>query len=166
MKNIEKNEIKNINLNNIFEKIEQIYKMFIICKKRIIKNLNITPVETKVLDLINSNINCNQMSIAKALKINKSRVTRIVSELLEKKLIERTPSQDDRRVYCLKLTYYGQEILQKNKQLCSTLFENSILSNQSSEEYLQDFYNCLTKFLEKLEEFEKELSLKSKKLYF
>lgn len=150
---------KKINISEFFEKIEKIYKLYIICKKKIIKNLNITPVETKALEFIYENNNCNQISLAKHLKINKSRATRIIKDLLSKNLVQRVKSDKDKRERCLKLTYYGEQILKKNKNLCSEFLEFSLLNNSlDSEDEFNNFNQCILKLLNKLEELEKNLN--------
>jgi len=146
MENNFKSEIEKENLiSNIFDKIEKIYKNFIICKKKLIKKYNLTPAETKVLEYIYKNKYCNQMSIAKELNINKSRVSRILDSLILKNYIKKNSSIKDKRIFCLKLTEIGEDIFVKNNNICNDFIKS--VFNDLDQNKLKQLDLCLNELL-------------------
>ena len=86
-----------------------IFKDFI----RTLAPLNVRPAQYSVLTAIGCNPGRSQADIGEALGIERARVVRLLDELEKRGFIQRLPSTQDRRSYCLFLTKEGLENLQR-----------------------------------------------------
>ena len=73
--------------------------------------LGLRPTQFSVLVLINKNDGVRQSEIADALGILRTNFVDLVEGLQQRGLVERRPSQRDRRSFCLQLTTKGSELL-------------------------------------------------------
>ena len=86
-----------------------IFKDFI----RTLAPLDIRPVQYSMLTTIECNPGRSQADIGEALGIERARVVRLLDELEKRGFIQRLPSAQDRRSYCLFLTKEGRENLER-----------------------------------------------------
>lgn len=78
-----------------------------------LKPLGFAPYHAGVLRMLANSPGISQQDLAKALKMHASNLVNIVDEMEERGLLERKPSQTDRRLYALHLTDRGKETLAK-----------------------------------------------------
>lgn len=64
-----------------------------------------------VIEYVGTRDHCTSTELADVFCVGKSSITAIVSRLVDKKLIERSPDDKDRRVTCLRLTDEGRRIV-------------------------------------------------------
>jgi DNA-binding MarR family transcriptional regulator len=77
----------------------------------------ITPGLFGMLQVIAANPGLAQSRLAEAMEVERSTIVKVVDQLSARGLIERVPSQVDRRSHCLMLTQAGQEELAKLEQM-------------------------------------------------
>ena len=93
--------------------------------------LELTPPDAGILRLLRMAAGISQQELAARLQIHPSRLVAVLDNLETRKLVERKPNSEDRRLYSLHLTREGHEILAKIGQislqhqqaLCSALTE-------------------------------------------
>ena len=78
-----------------------------------LKPLGFAPYDAGVLRMLANSPGLSQQELAKALRMHASNLVSIVDEMEERGLLERKPSQTDRRLYALHLTGRGRETLAK-----------------------------------------------------
>ena len=84
---------------------------------RTLATLNIRPAQYSVLTVINANAGMTQMSLSKALGIERARLVRLLNELEARKFVDRRGSKTDRRSHALHLTAKGRSALTDIKAL-------------------------------------------------
>ena len=84
---------------------------------RTLATLNIRPAQYSVLTVINANAGMTQMSLSKALGIERARLVRLLNELEARKFVDRRGSKTDRRSHALHLTAKGRSALADIKAL-------------------------------------------------
>lgn len=103
--------------------------------KRIIAMLpslpdGITPLYIRYLDIIGrleEEMQAVKVSdIGSALSVQRPGVTRTVGEMVEKGLLEKTPSKDDGRVTFIKITPYGSQLSKKYNEEVFLLLTSSL----------------------------------------
>src|SRR5215471_21126707 len=78
-----------------------------------LKPLGFAPYHAGVLRMLGNSPGISQQDLAKALRMHASNLVGIVDEMEKRGLLERKPSEADRRVYALHLTDRGKESLAK-----------------------------------------------------
>ena len=79
--------------------------------------VNIRPAQYSVLTVINANAGMTQMSLSKALGIERARLVHLLNELEARKFVDRRGSKTDRRSHALHLTAKGRSALADIKAL-------------------------------------------------
>src|SRR5580765_3476463 len=74
-----------------------------------LRPLGCTPPQVGILRMLADSPGVSQQELANALDMHASRLVGVLDELEERGLIERRPSEHDRRVYALHLTSKGGE---------------------------------------------------------
>ena len=75
--------------------------------------LELTPPDAGILRLLRVAAGISQQELSAKLQIHPSRLVAILDNLEKRKLVERQPNPNDRRLYSLHLTKNGGEILEK-----------------------------------------------------
>jgi DNA-binding MarR family transcriptional regulator len=73
--------------------------------------LQLTPADAGILRLLRVAPGISQQELSERLRIHPSRLVAILDNLEQRKLVERKPNSEDRRLYSLHLTGDGGEIL-------------------------------------------------------
>ena len=84
---------------------------------RTLAAVDIRPAQYSVLTVINANPGLTQMSLSKALGIERARLVHLLNELEARKFVERRGSKTDRRSHALHLTAKGRSALADIKAL-------------------------------------------------
>lgn len=93
------------------------------------KKFGIGMMEWRVISVLFSNPNSSVQNISDILGLDKAAVSRTIKKLNEKKYLEISGDSDDKRIYVINLTEFGQEIyevasdfsIEREKQLLETL---------------------------------------------
>jgi DNA-binding MarR family transcriptional regulator len=96
---------------------------------RLLAPLELTPADAGILRLLRHSEGISQQNLAKALHMHASRLVAVIDALEEGGLVVREPHATDRRLYSLKLTSKGNEVLrtigelarQHNELMCAGL---------------------------------------------
>ena len=75
--------------------------------------LELTPPDVGILRLLRVAAGISQQELSAKLQIHPSRLVAILDNLEKRKLVERQPNANDRRLYSLHLTKNGGEILER-----------------------------------------------------
>jgi DNA-binding MarR family transcriptional regulator len=75
--------------------------------------LELAPSDAGILRMLRAQAGLSQQELASRLKIHPSRLVAMLDNLEKRKLVERRPNPDDRRLYSLYLASEGEEVLQK-----------------------------------------------------
>ena len=75
--------------------------------------LRLSPPDAGILRLLRMAAGISQQELSARLQIHPSRLVAILDNLEKRKLVERKPNPEDRRVYSLHLTKDGAEILER-----------------------------------------------------
>jgi DNA-binding MarR family transcriptional regulator len=75
--------------------------------------LELTPPDTGILRLLRVSAGISQQELSAKLQIQPSRLVGILDNLEKRKLVERKPNPNDRRLYSLHLTKNGGETLER-----------------------------------------------------
>jgi DNA-binding MarR family transcriptional regulator len=84
---------------------------------RTLATVNIRPAQYSVLTVIDANPGLTQMSLSKALGIERARLVHLLDGLEARRFVERRPSANDRRSHALYLTAKGGTALADIKAL-------------------------------------------------
>jgi DNA-binding MarR family transcriptional regulator len=96
-----------------------------------LSGLGLAPPDAGVMKKIASSPGISQQALAEHLGVMPSRMVALIDELEGKKLVDRVSSPEDRRMYALRLTARGQQVvaeigriaLEHERDLCSALTE-------------------------------------------
>jgi MarR family transcriptional regulator, organic hydroperoxide resistance regulator len=110
----------------------------------------ITVAQAAVLTLAASGPNVTQRDVAKALRLNESAVTAMVSRLLKLGLLERTPSESDSRAWRLCLTGSGEAALQASRKAFAAI--NARIESKLSEIEIEQLANFLDRIADAFDE--------------
>ena len=114
------------------------------------KQLGLNLAESRLLLFFDGGKQHTVKHLAEALKVTKSRITRLTDGLVKKNLVKRIPDDSDGRVIKIKLTDEGEEKLYDLKMKYWEAFD-SILASLSFQKrmvimaVLQEFSDCLRK---------------------
>ena len=95
--------------------------------------LNLSPPDAGILRLLRIAAGISQQELSTKLKIHPSRLVAILDNLEQRKLVERKPHSEDRRLYSLHLTDQGREILELIGKVARE-HQDALLSALSEEE--------------------------------
>ncbi|HEY6491399.1 MAG: MarR family transcriptional regulator [Terracidiphilus sp.] len=95
--------------------------------------LGLTPPDAGILRLLRVAAGLSQQELAAKLKIHPSRLVAILDNLERRRLVERRPNPDDRRLYSLYLTKEGGELLQQIGRVAQE-HQEALLSALTDEE--------------------------------
>ena len=96
----------------------------------------------------------NMNELAKVLNVSHSRVTRIMDNLVSKKLVSRQPSEDDRRCWFAIITDKGKKLAKNSLQ---TVVDQQIrILKKLPEKDIEPLFKQLKQYVEKYEEVLKE----------
>lgn len=96
----------------------------------------------------------NMNELAKELNVSHSRVTRIMDNLVNKSLVTRRPSEDDRRCWFAIITEKGKKLAQNSQQTVVDQQEKIIKRLPQAE--IDNIYKAFKKYVESYEEVLKE----------
>lgn len=92
----------------------------------------------------------NMNELAKVLNVSHSRITRIMDNLVSKKLVLRKPSEKDRRCWFAIITDKGKKLAENSRQTVVDHQKKIIV--QIPEKNVEDVYKALKIYVEKYEE--------------
>ena len=92
--------------------------------------------------------------LAKVLNVSHSRVTRIMDNLVAKKLVTRKPSEQDRRCWFAMITDKGSKLAENSQQ--TVVDHQKKIISKISEKNLEDTYKAFKTYVDKYEEVLKE----------
>ena len=95
--------------------------------------LELTPPDTGILRLLRVTAGISQQELSTKLQIHPSRLVAILDNLEKRKLVERKPNANDRRLYSLHLTKNGGEILERIGRVARE-HQDALLAALSAEE--------------------------------
>lgn len=87
---------------------------------RSLAEVDIRPAQYSVLVVIGANAGLSQADLAEALGIERARMVHLLDRLEQRGLIERQPSNTDRRSHALHLTKEGQRVLRRARALAAS----------------------------------------------
>src|SRR5438067_1141926 len=79
--------------------------------------IDLHPPLFRVLNMVDAAEGLSQHAIGEAIQAPASRMVAIVDELEDRRLIERRPNPDDRRVHALYLTPKGRKLLNRGRKI-------------------------------------------------
>jgi len=86
---------------------------------RSLAEIDIRPAQYSVLVVIGANAGLSQADLAESLGIERARMVHLLDRLEQRSLIERQPSNTDRRSHALHLTKEGQRVLRRARALAA-----------------------------------------------
>ncbi|HNU54046.1 MAG TPA: MarR family transcriptional regulator [Candidatus Syntrophosphaera sp.] len=92
----------------------------------------------------------NMNELAKVLNVSHSRITRIMDNLVSKKLVLRKPSEKDRRCWFAIITDKGKKLAENSRQ--TVVDHQKKIIAQIPEKNVEDVYKALKIYVEKYEE--------------
>jgi DNA-binding MarR family transcriptional regulator len=95
--------------------------------------LRLSPPDAGILRLLRIAPGISQQDLSARLQIHPSRLVAILDNLEKRKLVERRPNPQDRRLYSLHLTGDGSEILQQIGRVARE-HQDALLSTLNSDE--------------------------------
>jgi DNA-binding MarR family transcriptional regulator len=95
--------------------------------------LELTPPDAGILRLLRVAAGISQQELSTKLQIHPSRLVAILDNLEKRKLVERKPNANDRRLYSLHLTKNGGEILERIGRVARE-HQDALLAALSAEE--------------------------------
>jgi DNA-binding MarR family transcriptional regulator len=95
--------------------------------------LDLSPPDAGILRLLRMAPGISQQELSARLRIHPSRLVAILDNLEKRKLVERKPNPQDRRLYSLHLTKDGGEILERIGKVARE-HQDALLSTLSSDE--------------------------------
>jgi DNA-binding MarR family transcriptional regulator len=98
-----------------------------------LSSLNLTPPDAGILRLLRKAAGISQQELSARLRIHPSRLVAILDNLEQRKLVERKPNPQDRRLYSLHLTKDGSEILERIGKVARE-HQDALLSTLSVDE--------------------------------
>ncbi|MCB5264626.1 MAG: MarR family transcriptional regulator [Candidatus Cloacimonetes bacterium] len=104
--------------------------------------------------LYETKVPANMNELAKVLNVSHSRVTRIMDNLVNKKLVTRRPSEEDRRCWFAIITEKGMKLAENSQK--SILDQQEMLLGKIPEKEIDEIYKAFRKYVEKYEEVLKE----------
>ena len=96
----------------------------------------------------------NMNELAKVLEVSHSRVTRIMDNLVSKKLVTRKPSDTDRRCWYAIITEKGRKLADNSQQ--TIVDHQQKIIKKISEKDIEAVYKSIKTYIEKYEEVLKE----------
>ena len=96
----------------------------------------------------------NMNELANELNVSHSRITRIMDNLVNKQLVTRQPSEDDRRCWFALITDKGMKLAENSQK--TVLDQQQSLVEKIAKKDLDDVYKAFKKYVEKYEEVLKE----------
>ena len=104
--------------------------------------------------LYETNTPANMNELAKVLNVSHSRVTRIMDNLVNKELVTRQPSMDDRRCWFAIITEKGIKLARNSKK--TVLDQQEILMSKLDPKKIDEIYKAFGTYVDKYEEVLKE----------
>ncbi|WP_375749224.1 MarR family winged helix-turn-helix transcriptional regulator [Vibrio sp. HN007] len=102
-------------------------------------NLDIAPMNVRVLKIISKKPQCTAVDIANFLDRDKAQVTRLLSSLIKHELIVKEPNPEDKRSQCLRITEAGQAIMMRISETDTAMLKK--MQKGIATEELEQFYN-------------------------
>jgi DNA-binding MarR family transcriptional regulator len=99
------------------------------------------------LYVVKAPVNMNEL--AKVLSVSHSRITRIMDNLVSKKLVVRKPSETDRRCWFAIITDKGKKLAENSQQ--TVVDQQKKIMSQVPEKDLEGIYKALKLYVEKYE---------------
>jgi len=109
-----------------------------------IEEVGLNPPLFRILNLIDAAEGKSQQAIGEAIQVPASRMVALVDELEQRKLVERRPDPDDRRVRALYLTRKGRNALVRGREIAGA-HEEELTKGMSEADRTR-----LTKLLQKM----------------
>jgi len=91
----------------------------------------------------------NMNELARVLNVSHSRVTRIMDNLVNKNLVIRKPSDEDRRCWYAIITDKGKKLAENSRQ--TVLDHQKKIMSMLSEKEVEDIFNALKIYIDKYE---------------
>ncbi len=99
------------------------------------------------LYLVKNPVNMNEL--ARVLGVSHSRVTRIMDNLVSKKLVTRRPSEEDRRCWYAIITEKGKKLAENSQQ--TVVDQQKKILKQIPDKEVENVYKALKLYVEKYE---------------
>jgi len=96
----------------------------------------------------------NMNELAKALNVSHSRITRIMDNLVNKKLVTRRPSEEDRRCWFAIITPKGKKLAENSQK--TVVDQQDALLSKIPEKDVEGIFKAFKLYVEKYEEVLKE----------
>lgn len=100
--------------------------------------------------LYNTKTPANMNELARVLNVSHSRVTRIMDNLVNKQLVTRKPSEDDRRCWFAIITEKGMKLAENSQK--TVLDQQISLIEKLPQKDVADIYKAFKAYVEKYEE--------------
>jgi DNA-binding MarR family transcriptional regulator len=111
------------------------------CDRRMnaaLDNVSVSHCQAQVLMQVSAHGSISMTALSKQLCCHKSNITQIVDVLVDRDLIERVPSKEDKRMFTLKLKPKGKKmLLTAEKALCKQAHECLNVFTPNEREQLQ-----------------------------
>ncbi len=128
--------------------LENIFRKYFSAQNDFLKNNKEieTIVEMRVISYVGSGGKCRMKEIAESLAVSKNNLTNVVNKLVNKKILKRSRSTDDRRAVFVELTAKGTRLFEKEEEMFLQ-FSKELLDSVSKKEQ-----NILIDILNKIEQ--------------
>ena len=111
-------------------------------------NLEICPMNVRVLKIIANQPQCTAIDIANFLERDKAQVTRLLNSLTEKGLIVKKSNPEDKRSQCLCITENGQQVMKKIAEIDAWMVQK--ITKDLSKEQLEELQLILSQMIKNL----------------
>ena len=85
------------------------------------EKIGLSPGQPRILNYLSRRNNCMQKEIAQALDIRPATVSRILNNMVEAGLVQRSPLAERKRAECISVTDKGREAYLKWQLLCAEM---------------------------------------------
>ncbi len=115
-----------------------------------LEKYNITTAQWSIIKLLDSRERLTQTQISQELRADKATVGDIISRLIDKKLLDKSFEQKDRRAYSVCLTAEAKNIVKDIEEMAGNVTDAALkgLSDRQKEE----LYSTLNKIIKNLSE--------------
>ena len=115
-------------------------------------DIDLVPMQLRTLRAIWNADDVTAQHIVSTLKRDKAQVTRLLNELVARKLVYRLPNPNDKRSKLLKLTDEGNQIFRQIEEIEKVVFEEMV--EGISDEDLQIFFKVADQLTENMRKME------------
>ncbi len=115
-----------------------------------LEKYKITTAQWSVIKLLDSRGSLTQTQIALELRADKATVGEVISRLIDKKLLDKSFEQKDRRAYSVSLTAEAKNIVKEIEEMAGKVTDSALKGFSNSQK--EELYSSLNKIIKNLSE--------------